>query len=114
MWKWLAIAALIYGLVAGAFIASPRSTALMRLSDLADLGGSVLVGHDARHIEDASAVIFTSAVPKDHPELAAARAAGIPVMKRAEALGAWVNAEKLRYVTQKRFHQSHHAPPFRA
>ena len=47
--------------------------------------------HDPAHIDDAAAVVVTSAVPQSHPELQAARARGIPVMKRAEALGAFVN-----------------------
>ncbi len=62
------------------------------LRDLARLGGAVHIGHDAAHIEGAAAVVHTAAVHADHPELAAARDAGIPVMKRAQALGAWVNA----------------------
>ena len=62
------------------------------LGKLAELGGTVLVGHDASHAGGASALIFTSAVAQDHPELVAARERGIPVMKRAQALGGWVNA----------------------
>jgi UDP-N-acetylmuramate--alanine ligase len=62
------------------------------LSDLGRLGGSVSVGHDPAHVSEASAVVMTAAVPLDHPELAAARQAGIPILKRAEALGAWVGA----------------------
>jgi UDP-N-acetylmuramate--alanine ligase len=58
---------------------------------LAGLGAEVSVGHDPSHIENASAVVCTAAMPSDHPELAAARAAGIPVLKRAQALGALVN-----------------------
>jgi UDP-N-acetylmuramate--alanine ligase len=61
------------------------------LEDLAAGGGEVSVGHDASHVAGASALVVTAAVPKDHPEIAAARAAGIPVLKRAEALGAWVS-----------------------
>jgi UDP-N-acetylmuramate--alanine ligase len=61
------------------------------LEDLASDGGAVSVGHDAVHVVGASALIVTAAVPKDHPEIMAARAAGIPVLKRAEALGAWVS-----------------------
>ena len=52
------------------------------------LGVSVLRGHDPRHLEGVRAVVVTSAMPKDHPELAAARSRGIPVIRRAEALGA--------------------------
>jgi UDP-N-acetylmuramate--alanine ligase len=62
------------------------------LDDVAALGAAVEVGHDRAHVAGAAALVYTAAVPADHPEIAAARAAGIPVMKRAEALGAWVNA----------------------
>jgi UDP-N-acetylmuramate--alanine ligase len=50
------------------------------------MGISVVHGHDAAHVEGARAVVVTSAVPRDHPELAAAREKGIPVIRRAEAL----------------------------
>ncbi len=62
------------------------------LDDLAGLGAVVSTGHDASHVAGASALVITSAVPQDHPELVAARKTGIPVLKRAEALGAWVNS----------------------
>ena len=52
-------------------------------------------GHDPAHVESAVAVVATSAVPHDHPELAAARARGIPVIKRARALGQWVGAGRV-------------------
>jgi UDP-N-acetylmuramate--alanine ligase len=60
------------------------------LSDLARLGVEVSSSHDPSHVAGASALVITSAVPHDHPELLAARRAGIPILKRAEALGAWV------------------------
>jgi UDP-N-acetylmuramate--alanine ligase len=37
-------------------------------------------------VDGARAVVVTSAVPRDHPELEAAREKGIPVIRRAEAL----------------------------
>ena len=60
------------------------------VADLARLGAAVSLGHDAAHVAGASALVITSAVPQDHPEVVAAHRAGIPVLKRAEALGAWV------------------------
>ena len=57
------------------------------VADLERLGIRVAQGHDAAHVEGARAVVVTSAVPRDHPELEAARAKGIPVVRRAEALG---------------------------
>ena len=59
---------------------------------LARRGARVVQGHDAAHVADAVAVVATAAVKSDHPELAAARARGIPVLKRAAALGAVVNS----------------------
>lgn len=61
------------------------------LRDLERLGADVHVGHDPMHTEGATAVVVTSAVPVDHPELQRARERALPVLKRAEALGAWVN-----------------------
>ena len=54
-------------------------------------GAEVFNQHDPHHVHGATAVITTSAMPLEHPELAAARAANIPVLKRAQALGSLVN-----------------------
>ena len=62
---------------------------------LADLGLRFHLGHDPAHVESAVAVVATSAVPADHPELVAARERGIPVIKRARALGQWVGAGRV-------------------
>ncbi|HLY80059.1 MAG TPA: UDP-N-acetylmuramate--L-alanine ligase [Caulobacteraceae bacterium] len=53
---------------------------------LEKLGAKVFIGHAAEHIEGASALVFTSAVKADNPELAAARARRIPLVRRAEML----------------------------
>ena len=55
--------------------------------DLGRLGISVVAGHDPAHLEGARAVVVTSAVPRDHPEILRARELGLPVVRRAEALG---------------------------
>jgi UDP-N-acetylmuramate--alanine ligase len=55
-------------------------------ADVVRAGGQVVCGHDPGHVAGARAVVYTAAVPADHPELVAARAAGIPVVRRAEAL----------------------------
>ena len=62
---------------------------------LTALGMEVAQGHDPAHVEAATAVVATSAVPAKHPELQAARERGIPVLKRAAALGALVNAGRV-------------------
>lgn len=60
------------------------------LRALEALGAEVSVGHDEAHVADAAALVVTAAIPSDHPEVLAARQAGLIVMKRAEALGTWV------------------------
>ena len=63
--------------------------------DLERLGIEVMTGHDPSHVDGAAEVIVTSAMKKDHPELARARALGIPVIRRAEALGRAVSIGRL-------------------
>src|SRR5687767_15709624 len=57
------------------------------VDDLRKLGIEIASGHDPKHVDAVRALVVTSAMPKDHPELERARAAGIPVIRRAEALG---------------------------
>ncbi len=52
------------------------------------MGIPVAVGHRAENVAGAQCVIRTAAVHDDNPEIAAARAAGIPVFERAQAWGA--------------------------
>ena len=59
--------------------------------DVAAAGGKVVAGHDPAHLEGVRAVVVTAAVKPDHPELAAARRQGIPVVARKDALAALVN-----------------------
>ena len=54
-------------------------------------GIDVQIGHDAAHVASATALVITSAVGAQHPEVAAAHNRGIPVLKRAQALGSIVN-----------------------
>ncbi len=65
-------------------------------SDIADgaivrrlqgLGIKVAIGHRAENVGAAQVVVVSSAVKKDNPELQAARAHLIPVVRRAEMLG---------------------------
>ncbi len=54
--------------------------------ELARMGAQIATGHDASHVTGSRAVVYTAAVPQEHAELEAARAAGIPVVPRADAL----------------------------
>lgn len=53
---------------------------------LSDLGAKVLLGHASEHIAGADAVVVSTAVKNDNPEVIAARAANIPVVPRAQML----------------------------
>ncbi len=55
--------------------------------ELEDHGIPVAIGHRAENIQGAECLIRTAAVHNDNPEIAAARAAGIPVFERAQAWG---------------------------
>jgi UDP-N-acetylmuramate--alanine ligase len=54
---------------------------------LAKMGVRIFLGHAAQHVAGASVVVVSSAVAAENPELAAAVAARIPVVRRAEMLG---------------------------
>ena len=54
---------------------------------LQGLGIPVQIGHRAEHLGNAKVVVISSAVKPDNPEIAAARARLIPVVRRAEMLG---------------------------
>lgn len=53
---------------------------------LLDLGATVFEGHAAAHISGCDVLVVSSAVPPGNVEVAAARAAGIPVIPRAAML----------------------------
>lgn len=54
---------------------------------VASKGIGVRIGHDGSHVNGADLVVVSSAIRQDHPEIRAARAKGIPVIRRAEMLG---------------------------
>ncbi len=53
---------------------------------LRDKGVKVSVGHKAENIQGADVVVVSTAIKRDNPELVAARARRIPVVRRAEML----------------------------
>ena len=57
-------------------------------------GIRVDLGHDSAHLEGVDLVVVTAAVKGEHAEIEAARRKGIRIMKRAEALGAIVDAKR--------------------
>ena len=55
--------------------------------ELEEAGISVAIGHRTENIQGAQCIIRTAAAHNDNPEIAAARATGIPVFERAQAWG---------------------------
>ncbi len=53
---------------------------------LRDAGIPVAIGHDAANVANAQVVVASTAVKRDNPEVAAARARLVPVVRRAEML----------------------------
>jgi len=53
---------------------------------LAGLGIAVRIGHAAENLDSAEVIVVSSAVKPDNPEVAAARARRLPVVRRAEML----------------------------
>ena len=53
---------------------------------LAGLGATVYQGHEADNVDDAKAVVISSAVKEDNPEVQEARQRQIPVIPRGELL----------------------------
>src|SRR5258708_25482802 len=53
---------------------------------LAHLGAIIFEGHRAENITGAEVVVTSSAISRDNPEVAAARAQHVPVIPRAEML----------------------------
>ena len=50
---------------------------------LAEMGATIWLGHDASHVAGADAVVISSAVHEENPEVVEARAQHIPVVPRA-------------------------------
>src|ERR1700756_2576621 len=53
---------------------------------LEKLGAKIFIGQDAAHVEGAYAVVYSTAIKADNPEMVAARARGLPLVRRAEML----------------------------
>ena len=65
------------------------------IDDLEALDINVTKGHSPDHVNGARELIVTSALPKNHPEILRARELGVPIIRRAEALGRAVAGGKL-------------------
>ena len=64
------------------------------LDELRALGARVHVGHDAAAMEDAAAVVVSTAVRPDNPELARAQREQLPILRRADLLAVLMADER--------------------
>lgn len=71
----------------GLIISGSDMNASVSTDELIQNGIHVAIGHKAENIEGADCIIRTAAAHNDNPEIAAARALGIPVYERAQAWG---------------------------
>src|SRR3954463_3385121 len=53
---------------------------------LEKLGAKIFIGHDAANVEGAYAIVYSTAVKADNPEMVAGRARRLPLVRRAEML----------------------------
>ena len=53
---------------------------------LEQLGARIFIGHAPEHVEGASAVVYSTAVKADNPEMVAGRERRLPLVRRAEML----------------------------
>ena len=71
--------------VSGSDLRGGRTTTALQA-----MGADVRLDHDAGNIAGADLVAVSTAIPPDNPEVVAAQAAGIPVLRRAELLAALI------------------------
>lgn len=71
----------------GVTVTGSDMNASFSTEELQAKGICVHIGHSAKNIEGADCIIRTAAAHNDNPEIAAARARGIPVFERAQAWG---------------------------
>lgn len=63
--------------------------------DLRAQGAVVSIGHDPAHVEGVRALVASAAIAEGHPEIVAAAARGVPIVRRKAALAALVNDSTL-------------------
>jgi len=71
----------------GMHVTGSDMSASVSTRELEQQGIPVVIGHHGENIEGADCIIRSAAVHNDNPEIAAARAEGIPVFERAQAWG---------------------------
>lgn len=76
----------LVGVALGAEVSGSDRAESPTLVGLRELGIDARVGHDAANVPDGAEVVYSTAVPPENPERAAARAAGLAELHRADLL----------------------------
>ncbi|GAA1040319.1 UDP-N-acetylmuramate--L-alanine ligase [Virgisporangium ochraceum] len=64
------------------------------LAGLRALGGTIFMSHASSNLDGVDTVVYSTAIPADHIELVEARARGLRVLHRSEALAAAMNKRR--------------------
>ena len=75
-------------LLSGAMVSGSDREDSARLRELCLLGAKISIGHKAENVSGANLVVYSQAIGMDNPEMVLAMQQGIPVVSRAEYLGA--------------------------
>lgn len=78
----------------GVAVSGSDAVASENTERVASRGGRVSIGHSAANVGDVDALIVSTAIAKDNPEVLEARRRGIPVLHRSEALAAIMGQKK--------------------
>lgn len=70
----------------GYFVTGSDAAESANVRRIRDLGINVFVGHDASNVQNAQVIVVSTAVPKDNPEVIAAKNMGVAIVQRAEML----------------------------
>ncbi|MBH0083608.1 UDP-N-acetylmuramate--L-alanine ligase [Salinibacterium sp. SWN167] len=80
---------------AGITVTGSDKAANANTASLNAAGATISIGHDAAHLGDAEALVYTGALWPDNPEYLAAVERGIPVLHRSQALAWLVGSTRL-------------------
>lgn len=75
--------------VSGSDIAESDSVRRLR-----QLGAKIIIGHDAANVQGAEAIVVSTAIAGSNPEIAVARAGGLPIFHRADIVAALMDEKR--------------------
>ncbi|GAB2515342.1 UDP-N-acetylmuramate--L-alanine ligase [Microbacterium petrolearium] len=82
-------------LAAGVPVSGSDRSESQNTRDLAELGATVHIGHDAANLGDVDTVVYTGAIWPENPEYLAAKERGLTLLHRSQALKYLVGARRL-------------------